>query len=210
MPKPLTGEAWINSRQKHTFDILATAAIIPVLAPATVLGATAFFIETGVNPLFVQRRSGRNEKPLDIYKLRSMAFSGDFYDGSNGHCDERASRVGRILRKLTLDEAPQVINILLGQMSVVGPRPLIKPDIERTLDLLNPKEQSEWRRACTIARPGWMSDFGNASRFIEPQSEEYLLTRVEKDCEYLASASYAKDVQIISDALAIGKTMVHG
>lgn len=208
MPERLQGERWITSHQKRVFDIAVSSTLLPIAIPTSCIGAAAFFLETHVNPLFIQSRLGRRNEPLSVIRLRTMPFGYDLADSSNGHTDERASRIGRILRKSTLDEAPQAVNILAGKMSVVGPRPLVNSDVEKTMDLLNPSEQIGWEQARSVAKPGWLSEFGNASRSLEPQSDEYLLTRVEMDRRYLETASFDTDVRIIRDALAIGAFMI--
>lgn len=207
MSEKLQGEDWVISSRKRAFDIAVSVPILPIALSASALGASAFLAESKVNPFFYQTRLGRNNEPMRIVKLRTMPFNHDFSDGSNGHADVRASKVGRILRKTTLDEAPQILHILTGQMSVVGPRPLVRSDVEKTMDLLSPSEQNEWQRARTIAKPGWLSDFGNVSRELLPQAEDYLLARVENDCRYLEIASLETDLRIIKDALGIGAKM---
>ena len=200
----LFGETWITSRQKRTFDLATSSALMPLAIPASLVGAAAFYLETHVNPFFSQSRLGRHNTPMHVLKLRSMPFKQDFNDASNGHGDERASKVGRFLRKTALDEVPQIFNILVGQMSVVGPRPLIASDVEMTMELLNPSEQKDWIKSRSIAKPGWLSDFVNVSRSMIPQSKEYLLTRVELDCRYVLEASHQTDMKIIRNALSMG------
>lgn len=207
MSPVLKGESWITSNQKRLFDSTVACNLLPAVLPFAIVGGIAFLAETGVNPLFYQRRIGQSGKDLHILKLRSMPSNKDFSDASNGHLDPRASRIGRVLRKTTLDEAPQVFHILIGQMSVVGPRPLVPSDVEKTLDLLNPHEQAEWLRSRSIAKPGWLSAFGNISRTMQPQTEAFLLARVEYDIDYLALASYKTDIQIIRDAIGTGRSM---
>lgn len=207
MVEHLQGERWITSSQKRLFDTAVSSVLLPVAIPASVVGAAAFLAESHINPLFLQKRLGRQNRSLQILKLRTMPFRQDFCDSSNGHADERASRVGKLLRKSTIDEAPQVLHILAGQMSIVGPRPLVALDIEKTIDLLTPDEQREWRTARSIVKPGWLSEFGNLSRDLEPQSEEYLRARVEYDCRYIKDASFETDIHIIRNALAIGVSL---
>lgn len=208
MTEKLQGEDWIISSRKRAFDIAVSTSVLPLALSASALGAAAFLAESKVNPFFCQTRLGRNNEPIEIIKLRSMPFIHDFGDGSNGPRDARASNVGKVLRKTAIDEAPQILHILAGQMSVVGPRPLVRSDVERTMDLLSPPEQKEWQRARSTAKPGWLSDFGNVSRELLPQTEDYLLARVENDCHYLEIASLETDLRIIKDALDIGSKVL--
>jgi len=209
MSEKLQGERWITSRRKRAIDIAASTALLPIATPICAVGAGAFFAESHVNPLLYQSRLGRGNLPTKIVKLRTMPFNRDFSDSSMGHADVRASKVGKILRKTALDEIPQVLHIFMGQMSVVGPRPLVPADVERTMDLLSPSEQTEWQRARTIAKPGWLSEFGNLSRELEAKTDDYFLTRVELDCEYLKTASLETDMQIVRDTFGIGTAMVN-
>lgn len=201
MSQELRGEHWLRSPQKRAFDIAATTVTAPLLAPLAAIGALSFFAESRVNPFFLQMRQGHEGRTVRILKLRTMPFSEDFHNPSNGADDHRASRVGRILRRLSLDEVPQAFHIIAGQMSVVGPRPLITEDVERTLDVLSASEQREWLHARHVSRPGWYSPFGNVSRELDPMSEQYLRARAEMDCDYAESASMATDWQIIRDGI---------
>lgn len=125
-----------------------------------------------------------------------------------GHADVRASKVGKILRRTALDETPQVLHIFTGRMSVVGPRPLVASDVERTMDLLNPSEQKKWQRARSIAKPGWLSDFANLSRTLEAKTDEYFLTRAELDCDYVNTASFEMDMRIVREAFGVGAATI--
>jgi lipopolysaccharide/colanic/teichoic acid biosynthesis glycosyltransferase len=203
MPEKLQGEDWITGYRKRAIDLTVSASLLPIAAPVCALAAAAFFAESRVNPILYQPRLGRANKPTKIIKLRTMPFNCDFSDSSMGHADVRASEVGKILRKTALDEVPQILHIFMGQMSVVGPRPLVAADVERTMDLLSPAEQKDWQRARAIAKPGWLSDFGNLSRALEAKTDDYYLKRVENDCHYLETASFETDMQIVRDALGV-------
>jgi exopolysaccharide biosynthesis polyprenyl glycosylphosphotransferase len=95
---------------------------LPVMAVAAVL----IRLESKGSPIYVQERLGRNKKPFPIYKLRTMRLDAEEGTGavwSQGKDDPRVTRIGRILRRTRIDELPQLWNVLLGHMSVVGPRP---------------------------------------------------------------------------------------
>lgn len=203
MTKQLIGEHWLTSPNKRRFDLLiAYGTLVPALA-VTALAASAIYIETPRTPIFKQPRPGRAGVPFDVYKIRTMERS-DYNDAGNGHADSRATRIGRLLRGPGLDELPQLINVLKGDMSIVGPRPLPFPDINEMQAMLSPSEFNDWLRACQTARPGIVSMFGNASRSLVPQTEEYLRTRAEMDIDYCLTATPALDRKIISEALALG------
>ncbi len=103
---------------KRLFDLVGAVAGLLVFSPAMAVIAIAIVIEDGRPILFRQERLGRRRRPFTILKFRSMR-------------DGRITRVGRILRATGLDELPQFINILRGDMSAVGPRPLTESDVAR-------------------------------------------------------------------------------
>jgi lipopolysaccharide/colanic/teichoic acid biosynthesis glycosyltransferase len=103
---------------KRAFDIAGSCAGLLVFAPVMAIVIPAVVIDDGPPILFHQRRLGVHRRPFSILKIRTMR------DGS-------PTRVGRLLRATGLDEIPQFINILSGEMSAVGPRPLTESDVER-------------------------------------------------------------------------------
>jgi putative colanic acid biosynthesis UDP-glucose lipid carrier transferase len=113
-----------TSRAKRGLDICLSAAALVLLAPLLLLAAMAIFVETGGPILFRQQRTGRAGRVFRVLKFRTMTVREDG-DGVRQaqRGDARVTRVGRVLRKLSIDELPQLINVLRGEMSLVGPRP---------------------------------------------------------------------------------------
>ncbi|MGR2737568.1 sugar transferase [Billgrantia sp. Q4P2] len=125
---------------KRSIDIAVSAVALLVLAPLLVLIALLIRCDTPGPALFVQRRVGRNLKPFWIYKFRTMqdrdaAVIDPLVEGviRSGH-DPRITRIGRYLRATSLDELPQLLNILKGDMSLVGPRPVLVEQVEAVPD----------------------------------------------------------------------------
>lgn len=203
--RELEGRDWLDSRGKRYRDISISSAILPIALPMATVAMAAFAIETRLNPLFVQERVGRNDKLFNMVKLRTMMSLDDFSDRSEGFNDKRASPVGRQMRRLTIDESPQLAQILAGQMSVVGPRPLVSSEVEATLKILSPKKQDIWRHARAVTKPGLMSDYANATRTMNLIGDDVLRARVEMDIQYAETASFRTDCRIIKEALRIGK-----
>lgn len=118
---PLSG--W-RILQKRIFDIALTSIGVAVLAPLFLVAAGLVWLETGRPVLFSQRRYGFNQEPFRIIKFRTMTT---LEDGGSirqaTRSDPRVTRVGRWLRRWNLDELPQLVNVLRGEMSLVGPRP---------------------------------------------------------------------------------------
>jgi lipopolysaccharide/colanic/teichoic acid biosynthesis glycosyltransferase len=109
-PKPYPG--------KRALDVLVAGTACAAFAPLVAGVAIATWLEDSGSPLFTQSRVGRARSPFTILKLRSMR-------------DQRVTRIGRWLRRTGIDEIPQFVNVLRGEMSVVGPRPLTPQDVDR-------------------------------------------------------------------------------
>ena len=128
--------------RKRVFDFLASSVALALLAPVFLICAIAIKLDSNGPVLFRQRRVGRGDRRFEMLKFRSMYTDADvrkhevaalnFHGGGNVHGmfkvreDPRITRVGRWLRRTSLDELPQLINVLKGDMSLVGPRPLIE------------------------------------------------------------------------------------
>jgi sugar transferase EpsL len=115
---------------KRLFDVLVAALGLLVLAPVLLAVALGVRLRLGPPVLFRHRRPGLNEVPFDLLKFRTMTDDRD-NDGALRPDAERLTTWGRTLRALSLDELPQLYNVLLGQMSIVGPRPLPMHLLER-------------------------------------------------------------------------------
>jgi lipopolysaccharide/colanic/teichoic acid biosynthesis glycosyltransferase len=116
---------------KRMFDIVVAAVALVVLFPLLVLTALLIKLDSPGPIFFRQERIGRNFRPFGIYKFRTMVQEASAHGGliTVGE-DRRITRVGRILRKTKVDEIPQLINILKGEMAIVGPRPEIRYYVE--------------------------------------------------------------------------------
>lgn len=136
-PAPVSG--WHLS-VKRVLDVLGALALITATAPIMLVAVLAIRIEDGGSALFRQTRVGKGGLPFTIYKFRTMVQDAEALqiDLTNDHegpvfkmqGDPRITRVGRLLRKTSMDELPQFFNILRGQMSLVGPRPLPVHEVE--------------------------------------------------------------------------------
>jgi sugar transferase EpsL len=109
---------------KYVFDRLSALLLLILLLPIFLIVTAVILLSYGKPVFFRQTRPGLNEKPFELLKFRTMR---DIYDedGNLQPDEERITRVGKWLRKLSLDELPQFINVLKGEMSMVGPRPLL-------------------------------------------------------------------------------------
>lgn len=121
---------------KRLFDIIVSAAGLLVLSPIALLIAVAIKLEDGGPVFFMQDRVGRGGRVFPAFKFRSMVVDAERNTGAIQATadDPRVTRVGRVLRATAFDELPQLWNIVLGDMSVVGPRPLRPGEADTTAD----------------------------------------------------------------------------
>lgn len=161
-----------------TLALLALVVLSPVLLVLTILGA----INMKGNPFFTQERPGKNEKIFKLIKFRSMTCETDA-DGNLLPDDMRLCKYGRILRSTSLDELPELLNILKGDMSIVGPRPLLVKYL--------PRYTQEQHRRHT-ARPGLTGLAQINGRNTVTWEEKFRM-----DVEYVDSITFPGDLKII-------------
>jgi lipopolysaccharide/colanic/teichoic acid biosynthesis glycosyltransferase len=164
---------------KRAVDFVGASMMLIVLAPLALLAALLAAIDVGWPITFWQQRPGRNGRPFKLYKLRTMAAAHDAR-GYRVPDDRRVSAIGRLSRRLRLDELPQLLNILTGEMSFVGPRPLL------------PIDQPAAYSARLLVRPGltgWAQV--NGGREISAADKAAL------DVWYVRNASLALDFEIV-------------
>ena len=122
----------INLGIKRIFDIFASLIGLIILSPILALIAIAIKCDSKGPVFFLQERIGKVGKTFNIYKFRTMVINAESIGEGlicRDDCDPRITRMGKILRKTSLDELPQLINVLLGEMSIVGPRPQLVRDM---------------------------------------------------------------------------------
>ncbi|MBQ3499525.1 MAG: sugar transferase [Clostridia bacterium] len=171
---------------KRFFDIvLSFIGIVILLVPMSLIMLMVIIDDPG-SPIFSQKRVGRNGELFNVYKLRTMKKNTPKYLATKdvGDPDKYITKTGRILRKLSVDELPQLINILKGDMSIVGPRPLI-PD-EKEIHIL--------REQCGVysLRPGLTGLAQINGRDLVSAQE-----KVAWDEKYLNNISFKTDIKIL-------------
>jgi lipopolysaccharide/colanic/teichoic acid biosynthesis glycosyltransferase len=174
---------------------LIALAALTVAAPVVVGAMIAIRIESPGSPIYRQRRVGKDGKPFDMYKLRTMVADAEFMgDGlAVNRGDPRITRVGAFLRRFSIDELPNLVNVLRGEMSLVGPRPTVQVQVDR----YTPRQ----RRRLEV-RPGitgWAQVNGRASL---PWPE-----RIELDLYYVEHASLRLDLRIL---VLTARMVAHG
>ena len=169
---------------KRLFDIVASLAALVLLSPFLLGTALAVALDSGRPVLFRQTRVGRHGHPFGMLKFRSMvqnaASIGPYFTSAD---DPRITRVGRFIRRTSLDELPQLLNVLKGDMSLVGPR----PDVPAQQSLYS---EADWAQRCSV-RPGIT---GLAQALYRSDSTE--AQRLEADLRYTREASLWLDLKI--------------
>ena len=194
--RELKGETWINSKAKRREDVLFATGLLAPALPLIAISGGLIFAENRKTPIFKQERLGKNTEPITIFKIRTMPRT-DYDDPSMGYADTRATRAGKVVRKSTMDEAPQLLNIIGGSMSLVGPtRPLQAVEFEMMRDFLSNSEYRDFMLAYSSAKPGLFDLFGRISRNFIPQTEEYNRKRAELAIYYHEHASKNLDKKI--------------
>jgi len=192
-PEPLS--AWSRSRTKRCFDIAIAIAALPVAVPVCLLIAVAVRIGSTGPVFFLQKRLGLHGTPFWIVKFRTMAHATPAGKGSITTIDdEQITGIGRVLRAAKLDELPQLINVLRGEMSLVGPRPRVpdqpmgrldcRPGITGAASLAFAREE-----ALLASIPRHQLDTYYARRVI-PMKQRL-------DDSYMAHATLASDLRLL-------------
>lgn len=181
---------------KRGMDILLSAAALVFLAPVFLFTALAIKLEDGGPILFCQYRAGKDMKPFKIYKFRSMLVNADAKmpemmkdNEQTGHAfkiknDPRITRVGKFIRKFSIDELPQLINIIKGDMSIVGPRPILTFQME---------ECSGYERQRLVVQPG-LTCYWQIGGRANIEWKDW----IEMDLDYIEDMSLWTDIKIIA------------
>lgn len=167
---------------KRFLDFILSLLVIIVLSPVYLIVAILVRLKLGSPVIFTQERPGKNENIFKIYKFRTMSDDRD-YDGNLLPDEVRLTKFGKLLRSTSLDELPELFNILKGDMSIVGPRPLLV----RYLPLYN--EQQKHRHDVRPGFTGWAQCNGrNAISWEE---------KFDLDIYYADHISFLLDIKII-------------
>lgn len=184
----------MNKKIKHSLDFLAALTLMIALSPLFLILAVAIFMEDKGSPLYAQPRLGLGGTVFKMYKFRSMKVNAPDLrseDGGtfNAEDDPRVTRVGRLLRKTSLDELPQIINVLKGEMSFVGPRPDLPDQI--ALYLEEDKKRLQVRPGITgYAQVAGRNSLGFRDRFVY-------------DIEYVDNYSLLFDLKILIQTVLV-------
>jgi putative colanic acid biosynthesis UDP-glucose lipid carrier transferase len=183
--------ASFNAVLKRTFDIFFSLAVICVIFPFVFpVIAAAIRLDSAGPIIFKQLRPGKKNKLFDCYKFRTMNVNASTEVQATKD-DPRVTRVGRVLRKTNLDELPQFFNVLLGSMSVVGPRPNLVSQLEQYSKTIR---QYKLRHFITPGITGYAQVNGFRG---ETRDHQLMEKRVQYDVLYLENWSLSLDIKII-------------
>lgn len=185
---------------KRIFDIVASLGGLIILSPMLIIVAICIKLDSKGPVFFKQKRVGKNKKIFEIYKFRTMVTDAEKLGKqiTVGN-DSRITRVGKFIRKCKLDELPQLINVVKGEMSLVGPR----PEVPRYVELYD-----EYQEQILLVQPG-ITDYasieyrnendilGNSSNPEETYIEEIMPTKIELNMKYIRNISLIEDIKLI-------------
>lgn len=186
---------------KRAFDIFFSLAVLIFLCPVLIISAIAIMIDDFGNPFFVQERSGKNNKTFKMIKFRTMYKDAEKRrnelladNEANGPIfkiadDPRVIRIGKFMRAFSIDEIPQFINVLIGNMSVVGPRPL--PTYEQAAC-------NEYQQKRLIIKPGI-----TCYNALDKESQKDFNSWIELDMKYIRDRSFLTDIKIIFKTVVV-------
>jgi lipopolysaccharide/colanic/teichoic acid biosynthesis glycosyltransferase len=170
---------------RRAFDVIVAGAALAVASPLLLAAVVAIRLESRGSALYRQRRVGRAGRPFDVIKLRTMVTGAEHIGAglavSEG--DTRITRVGRLLRRTSLDEVPNLVNVLRGDMAIIGPRPTVPVQVERYT------ERQRGRLAIKPGITGWAQIHGRTEL---PWDE-----RIELDLWYIEHRSWRLDLEIL-------------
>ena len=184
----------INQILKRAFDLLLSVPAFIIMLPMMALAAVLIRIESPGSPIFSQQRAGKDSKPFRCYKLRSMHENAErereklqILNEADGPMfkirnDPRRTHIGRILRKLSLDELPQFWNVIIGDMSIIGPRPALMEEVA---------QYNDWQRERLRVKPG-ISGLWQISGRSELTFDEMCLL----DVYYIENWTLSMDIKI--------------
>lgn len=185
---------------KRIFDIFTSIVILTIFFPFGVIFSFLIIFESRGGVFYRQERIGKNQVPFRLFKFRTMRVDADKLGKLTvGMRDPRITRVGYFIRKFKLDEFPQFINVLIGQMSIVGPR----PEVKEYVDLYN-KEQLK----VLEVKPG-ITDYASLEYFNENEIlgkaenprqtyiDEVMPAKLELNKKYLSNPTILHDLKIM-------------
>ena len=180
---------WFGGKKvKRVFDLIVSTLSLILLSPVLLIIAILIKADGNGSVIFKQYRVGKDDELFEIYKFRSMKEEApEVASNSLSNVDNYVTTVGKVLRKTSLDELPQLINIIKGDMSLVGPRPVIEDESEKELLGLRRKYGIN---VLVPGLTGWAQVNGRDNMSIE--------RKIELEREYLSKQSFFFDLKVLT------------
>ena len=170
---------------RRAFDVVVAGTALVLASPFMLVAVLAIRLESRGSPIYRQRRVGKDGRAFDVLKLRTMVTGAEHMGAglavSEG--DTRITRVGRLLRRTSLDEVPNLVNVLRGDMAIVGPRPTVPIQVDR---------YTERQRGRLSVKPG-ITGWAQVNGRTELPWDE----RIELDLWYIEHRSWRLDLRIL-------------
>ena len=188
---------------KRIFDIIVSTIGLIALSPLFIIVAILVKVTSRGSIFYIQKRVGEGFKEFDLYKFRSMREGKGLQITSKD--DPRITKIGKFIRKTKIDELPQLLNVLKGDMSLVGPR----PEVKKYVDI----KKSEYKKVLSI-KPGITDNAAIAfrdeeeilARYEDKEKayiEEILPKKIELYNEYIDNISFKNDIKLILETLKV-------
>jgi lipopolysaccharide/colanic/teichoic acid biosynthesis glycosyltransferase len=176
---------------RRAFDVIIAGSVLLVTSPVLLAAIVAIRLESRGHPIYRQRRIGKDGRRFDVLKLRTMVQGAEGMGAGMAvnEGDSRITRVGAVLRRYSIDELPNLVNVLRGEMAIIGPRPTIPVQVEQYTD------RQRGRLAIRPGITGWAQVNGRTSL---PWSE-----RIELDLWYVEHRSWRLDLRILVKTAAM-------
>lgn len=191
-------------QQKRILDIIVAVGLMFMFLPVWILVPILIYLDSGFPIFFKHKRVGANGKDFYLYKFRSMIPNADdvlhkqnkkllkkFKEGDwKIKDDPRITKLGKVLRSLTIDEFPQLLNVLIGEMSMVGPRAYVRKELEEQTEKY--PETKKYKALILSVKPGITGPWQTSGR-----NEVPFTVRAKMDAEYAKRSSILEDIIIL-------------
>ncbi len=175
---------------KRGLDVLLSVPLLALALFILAFAAVAIKLDTPGPVLYRQWRSGQGGRPFRIYKLRTMVSDADQIGPAlTQHADPRITRIGSALRRWSLDELPQLVNVMVGQMSLVGPR----PELVSIAKIYTPRQR--WVLSVRPGLTGWAQ--------VNGRDDLTIAEKLELDLEYVRTRSTRRDLAILARTMGV-------
>jgi lipopolysaccharide/colanic/teichoic acid biosynthesis glycosyltransferase len=203
-------QGWLRSSVKRVFDLAAALTLLLLTLPIMGMTALAIRLESKGPFVYRQQRVGYRGRAFTVFKFRSMGVDAEMGGQARWAVarDPRVTRVGRIIRRLRIDELPQLFNVLRGEMSFVGPRPPLRQYVERFPDLYAAvlRSQPGITGLATLTMHGWEERLLRSCRTAEETDAVYMRRSVPRkarlDMIYQRHASVGRDAALLARTIA--------